>query len=64
MSAARAARRAALRAMSAFITGTFEQLTEPTEQSARPRTEMCTSRYRHFPDNYSWLGAVLVSPAK
>jgi HNH endonuclease len=45
------------RAMSAFITGTFEQLTEPTEQSARPRTEMFTSRYRHFPDNYNWLGA-------
>ena len=45
------------RTVNAFIVGTLDQLAEPAEPSACPRTEMFTSRYRHFPDNYSWLVA-------
>ena len=42
-------------AVKALVSGTFEHLAEPAEQSARPKREMFEMRYAFFTDRYDWL---------
>jgi predicted restriction endonuclease len=44
-------------AVRAFVEGTYERLTEPSDRSARPRIEMFRMRYNFYVDRYTWLTA-------